>query len=220
MEADRRIREKLVARGVKSLDDCELLSIIIGSGTDSASAYELAERLLSAGGGTLSALAKMEPRKLRMVAGLGMKRAAVLSAALELGARLGKAQSADVKTIHNPDEAANYLRPIMAALPHEEFWVIYLSSANTILGSSRVSQGGVGNISVDSRIIVKQAVETLSASIILAHNHPSGAAIPSEEDKQLTAKIKEAAALFDISVLDHLIITSGESFSFRRKGLL
>jgi DNA repair proteins len=105
-------------------------------------------------------------------------------------------------------------------MQHEEFWAIYLSGANTVIDKVKIGQGGVSGVTVDHKLIVKRALELLASSIILVHNHPSGLARPSEEDKMLTNRIKAAASLFDISVHDHIIITSGESFSFAENGLI
>ena len=123
-------------------------------------------------------------------------------------------------SITNNEDVVRIFRPQIASLPHEEFWVLYLSSANTIVGKVKVSQGGVSGTVVDHRLVVKRAIELLASGLILVHNHPSGVARPSEDDKVLTGKVSDAASLFDISVLDHLIITTGECFSFRQAGLI
>jgi DNA repair protein RadC len=112
------------------------------------------------------------------------------------------------------------MRPIFEGMNHEECWVLYLTSSNRLLERQRVSQGGVQATVVDHRIIVKRALELLSTQIILVHNHPSGAAEPSAADKTLTRKLKDAAALFDIKLLDHIIISSEGNFSFLRDGLM
>ena len=108
----------------------------------------------------------------------------------------------------------------MVNMQHEECWAIYLTSSNRIVEYQRVSQGGVQATVVDHRLIIKRALELLSTQIILVHNHPSGLAEPSEADKNLTLKVKDAAALFDIRLLDHVIISRESSYSFRRHGLL
>ena len=112
------------------------------------------------------------------------------------------------------------MRPKFEGLKHEECWVLYLTSSNRLLERQRVSQGGVQATVVDHRLIIKRALELLSTQIILVHNHPSGAAEPSAADKQLTQKIKAAATLFDIRVLDHIIISREGHYSFRRGELL
>ena len=111
-------------------------------------------------------------------------------------------------------------RPQLESLPHEECWVVYLTGSNRIIEQRRISQGGLQATVVDARLVVKRALELLAAQMILIHNHPSGATEPSTEDRILTDKIVQAAALFDIRVLDHLIISREGDYSFRRAGLI
>lgn len=217
---DKEVREKLVSRGAESLSDTELLSILIQDGSASGCTSELASRVLNSAGGTLSTLSRIDMRKLRITEGLGIKKAAILTAAFELGRRIECEKFASPIMIKNNEDIEKMFRPKMSNLRHEEFWVVYLSTANTVLGQTKISQGGSSSTTVDHKIIVKKAVELLSSGIILVHNHPSGVAKPSKDDKVLTDKVAAAAALFDISILDHLIITSGECFSFRGAGLV
>lgn len=218
MDEDRFIREKLVNQGAASLTDAELVSVVIREGRDGLSALGLSEKILQTE--TLSQLARKDLKALRMTAGLGVKRAAVLAAALELGRRMRAQEAGMPEVIATNDDVARIFRPAIAGLPHEEFWVLYLSSANTVVGKEKVSQGGVSGTVVDHRLVIKRAIELLASGIILVHNHPSGVAQPSDDDKRLTRKIAEAASLFDIPVLDHLIVTTGDCFSFRQAGLV
>ena len=220
MTEDRSIREKLVHQGAGTLSDAELISVIIQEGAHGSTAVELADAVLNAGGGSLSQLARAGVKTLRMTGGLGVKRAAVLSAALELGRRLALEETASPDVIRTNEDVEKIFRPQIAGLPYEEFWVLYLSSANTVVGKAKVSQGGVSGTVVDHRLIVKRAIELLASGLILVHNHPSGIARPSDDDIRLTEKIVAGAGLFNISVLDHLIITSGECFSFRKASLI
>ena len=112
------------------------------------------------------------------------------------------------------------MRPQLERLAYEECWAIYLTSSNRVIERQRISQGGVEGTVVDHRLVVKRALELLATKLILVHNHPSGAAEPSEQDRRLTRRIAEAAALFDIRLLDHLVIAREGDFSFRRAGLL
>ena len=111
------------------------------------------------------------------------------------------------------------MHPLLGELPHEEFWVIYLNNANKVLNKIQLSKGGLTGTLVDTRMIFKKAVELLAAGIILCHNHPSGKLNPSESDKKLTLKIKQAGDALDIKVLDHLIITEKDYFSFADSNL-
>lgn len=218
MTDDKSVRRKLIDQGVAMLTDAELISIIIREGTPAHSAVELAENLISNTEGGLTSLSRAGIRQLRMTTGLGVQRAAALTAAFELARRLKKGETPTLRQITTNEDIIKIFRPRIAHLPHEEFWVLYLSVANTVVGESRVSQGGVSSTVVDHRLIVKRAVELLASGIILIHNHPSGVAQPSGDDLILTRKIIEAASLFNITVLDHLIVTAGECLSFRHAG--
>ncbi len=220
MADDKSIRERLVHQGVGTLGDAELISVIIQEGAGGLSAVELARNVLDAHGGNLTQLARTGVRELRTVGGLGVKRAAVLSAALELGRRFALEDASSPDVIRTNDDVEKIFRHQIAELPHEEFWVLYLSSANTVVGKVKVSQGGVSGTVVDYRLIVKRAIELLASGLILIHNHPSGIARPSDDDIRITQNISDGATLFDIAVLDHLIITHSESFSFRQNGLI
>ena len=214
---DKEVREKLVTRGAESLTDAELLSVILQEGTLGAgSSVVVAERILKNPEYSLTALSKMDIKRLRMIESMGVKRAALLSAALELGRRLACEKPDAPVTIRTNDDVLRIFHPQLSGLDYEEFWVLYLSSANTVIDKAKISQGGVSGTMVDHKLIVKKAVELLASSVILVHNHPSGVAKPSDDDKFLTDKIELAASLFDISVLDHLIVTSGGYFSFRK----
>lgn len=208
------IRNKMAARGVESLDDRELLSLLV---EDS----QLAELLLAAYGGSLARLAAEVEARLRMVGGLGLRRARLLHVAAEFGRRVATAQAAEAECVATSDDVVRIFRPQLERLAHEECWVVYLTASNRIIERQRVSQGGVTGTVVDHRLIVKRALELLATQLILIHNHPSGAAEASAQDRALTDRIAKAAALFDIRLLDHLIIArGGGDFSFRREGLI
>lgn len=220
MSEDSHIREKFMRQGAGALTNAELISMVIRDGGDGVSAAELAQKILDAAGGSLCGLSKTDMPALRMTAGLGVKRAAVLTAAFELGRRSAREESESPTVIRTHEDVEKIFKPLIASLPHEEFWVLYLSSANTVVGRVKVSQGGVSGTVVDHKLILKRAVELLASGLVLVHNHPSGIAEPSADDMQLTEKIAAGAALFDISVLDHIIVTTGGCFSFRRSGIV
>ncbi len=211
--------DKLQLRGIGSLTDAELLSLVLDDGSEGALAR--AEELLRQCGGSLTGVYRADLARLRMTAGIGLKRAARIAAATELGRRMLVLDAAgEVQTVTASEDAVRIFRPQMLDLPHEECWALYLTSSNRIIERARISQGGVQGTVVDHRLVVKRALELLSTQLILAHNHPSGTAEPSEEDKRLTRRIAEAAALFDIRLLDHLILTRNDFYSFRGHGLL
>ncbi len=206
------IRDKIAVRGVGELSDAELLAVVIED-------VELAERIVSECG-SLSGIVRMELPRLRMIEGLGLRRAEKIAASAELGRRLAAAEAQNVDSIATSDDIVRIFRPIVEGLSHEECWVLFLTNSNRIIERQRVSQGGVQATIVDNRLIVKRALELLSTQIVLVHNHPSGAAEPSDADIALTRKVREAAALFDIRLLDHIIIAGTGSYSFRSGGLL
>ena len=213
------LHDKLMSRGAASLTDAELLAVLVESATDQRDPKAVAEGLLSSCG-SLAGVARSDLSRLRMVEGIGLKRAERMVVAAEFGRRVARATTRDVECIKTDEDVARLMRPIFEGMQHEECWVIYLTSSNRLLERQRVSQGGVQATVVDHRLIVKRALELLATQLIMVHNHPSGAAEPSLADKELTKKVKSAAALFDIRMLDHVIISREGNFSFRREGIL
>ncbi len=210
--------EKLLARGVDRLTDAELIALLLEDGSPMREGTP--EALLANFGGDLSELGRVDMARLRMAGGIGLKRALRIQAAVELGRRILSTEAQETRTIHSSEDVVRLFRPSMATMTYEECWCLFLTSSNRILERMRMSQGGVQATVVDHRLIVKRALELLSTQIILVHNHPSGAAEPSPQDKLLTQKIARAAALFDIRLLDHLIISCEGEFSFRQAGLI
>jgi DNA repair protein RadC len=215
-----RPREKLLTNGTRSLSEAELLAILISSGNSKESAVELSRRILLSVNNDLSELSKKDASFLLKFNGIGEAKAVNIMAALELGRRR-KETSASIKTtIAGSGDAANYFRPLLEDLPHEEFWVMLLNRSNTVIDKFMVSQGGVTGTVIDVKIILKMAIEKLACSLILCHNHPSGNMIASDADKKITKKIKAAAELMEISVLDHVIIAHDRYLSFADEGIL
>ncbi len=206
------IRNKLSIRGFESLNDAELLAILL---EDRA----LAEELISECG-SLANIAKLPASRLRMVAGLGAKRTERIQSAIEIGNRISSASRAVEESISSSEDVVRIMRPKLQDKKHEECWAIFLTNSNRIIESRCMSQGGVQATVVDHRLIVKRALELLSTRIIIVHNHPSGSATPSGADFDITKKIKEATSLFDIQLLDHIIISATESYSFKSNGRL
>ena len=213
------LHDKLMSRGAASLSDAELLAMLVESATDQRDPKAVAEGLLSSCG-SLAGVARSDLSRLRMVEGIGLKRAERMVVAAEFGRRIARATTSDVECIKTDEDVARLMRPIFEGMQHEECWVLYLTSSNRLIERQRVSQGGVQATVVDHRLIVKRALELLATQLIMVHNHPSGAAEPSLADKELTKKVKSAAALFDIRMLDHVIISREGNFSFRREGML
>ena len=213
------LTNKIVTRGIGSLTDAELLSLLLDEGSATLSAPELAERLL-AGCGSLSALGSTDIARLRMTEGVGLKRAVRIAAAAEFGRRFMNAQAEEIESISASDDVVRIFRPVFDGMKYEECWVLYLTNSNRIIERQRLSHGGVQGTVVDRRLVAKRALELLATQVVMIHNHPSGDAHPSVEDKALTQRIGEALSLFDIRLLDHIIIAGKEWFSFRQAELL
>jgi DNA repair protein RadC len=205
-------REKLALRGAEALADVELLALLLEDKT-------LAEALIKEVGSLVN-IANMPLSRLRMVAGLGAKRAERIQMAVEVGRRLVSANRAVEDIISSSEDVIGIMRPLLKELKYEECWVIYLTNSNRVIERSRISQGGVQATVVDHRLIVKRALELLSTRIILVHNHPSGSATPSSADFDLTRRVKEATSLFDIQLLDHIVVSATDSYSFKSNGNL
>ncbi len=218
-EADRP-REKLLAKGKSALSEAELIAILIGSGNTEESAVELSKKILNSVDNNLVELGKLDVNALCKFKGIGEAKAISIIAALELGRRRNEQTIPERESITSSRQAFNLLHPILADLPHEEFWLIFLNRANKVIKKHPVSKGGVAGTVVDAKMIFKPAVEYLASSVILCHNHPSGNRTPSQEDIALTRKIKEAGRALDISIHDHIIIANDTYYSFADEGLI
>ena len=208
------ITGKLQSRGAGSLTDEELISLVLAemSGGDTRG---VAAELMRSVGGSLLALADVDIMRLRMLGGIGMVRAARLKGAMELGRRLAVAEATGQDVVTSDSDVVRIMEPHLGGLQHEECWALYLASSGKVLERMRISQGGVQATVVDLRLIIKRALELLAVQIVLVHNHPSGSAEPSGQDVALTERVAEAAKLFDIRLLDHVIVARGTQFSFR-----
>lgn len=215
-----RPREKMLTKGIGALGDAEILAILIGSGTKNESAVEVAKRILHSCNNNLSELGRQSIKDLCKIKGIGQARAITIASALELGRRRAVAEPANRKQITSSSDVVDLFQPLLADIPNEEFWILLLNRSNKIIEKHKISQGGVSGTITDIRIIMKYALDSLASGIIAVHNHPSGNKLPSDADKNITRKIKDAAAIFDIHLLDHIIITEGECFSFTDEGLL
>lgn len=209
-----RPREKLLNKGRRSLTDAELLAILIGSGNRSETAVQLCQRILSDLKNDLNKLGKLEVGELIKYKGIGEAKAISIIAALEIGRRRKSEAQEEIQSIGSSKAAYDYFLANMADLAHEEFWVLLLNRANKPIDIKMVASGGVSATIVDVKIILKLAIEKLASSIIIAHNHPSGSLIPSDADKEITTKIKNACKLIDIPLLDHIIVTDKGFYSF------
>jgi DNA repair protein RadC len=217
---DDRPREKLLSKSPTALSDSELLAILINNGTKNKSAVELAREVMELGKNNLAQLGKLSVKELMKIKGIGEAKAVTIAAALELGRRRQGTTSLEKAVVKDSREIANYLQGMLRDHHHEVFAVVFLNRANKINHFEIISSGGITGTVADPRMILKKALEQDAVSIILCHNHPSGSLKPSHADELLTLKIKEAAKYFDISVLDHIIVSEEGYYSFADEGIL
>lgn len=215
-----RPREKMIKRGIGSLSDAELLAILIKSGTKNENAVTIAQRILTSVNNNLNELGKKSLTDFTSTKGIGEAKGITIMAALELGRRRKQTEALIRPKIGSSSDIIEIFQPLLADLPHEEFWVLYLNRANKVMDQSRITQGGITGTIFDIKLIMKSALEKLASSIIICHNHPSGNPKPSEQDIRITHKLKEASQIFEINLLDHIIITDSECYSFADNGII
>jgi DNA repair protein RadC len=215
-----RPREKMLQRGIASLTDAELIAILLSSGTVDLSAVDVAKLVLQQSNNNLNELARKGIKELMQVKGIGQAKAITLVATMELSRRRKDSDPPKRRRITTSREAYEEVRSYLLDKPHEEFWVLLLNRHNELIRPVQISSGGVAGTVVDPKIIFKHALEQLASALILVHNHPSGSLKPSEEDRKLTRKLREAGAVLDIPILDHLIFTDQAYLSFADEGIL
>ena len=217
---EERPREKVMANGVQYLSDSELLAILMGSGTKNMTAVELARNVLRTVGNSLHELGRQSVGDLVKIKGVGPAKAISVLAAMELGRRRSGLHQTEKIPVKSSKTVFSLFHPLLGDLEHEEFWLLMLNRANKVLGRFKVSQGGLSGTVIDTRIILKKALDNLSSSIIVCHNHPSGNNQPSDADVKITEKLKKAAEMLEIKLLDHIIIADKSYFSFADEGLI
>lgn len=208
------VADKLLTHGVESLSDAELLSVMLDDVVD---AEQVTSRLLERFE-PLSMLASTDFSRLRMIEGIGAKRAKRILCGIELGRRCHQVDFAPAECIVSSEDVVTLFRPHLSKLVYEECWVLYLNTANRVVEQQRISQGGVNSTIIDVRLVVKRALELLATQVVLVHNHPSGSALPSREDIEMTQRIESAMSLFDIALLDHIVISTDDEYSMRSGG--
>ncbi|MBQ0124281.1 MAG: DNA repair protein RadC [Bacteroidales bacterium] len=213
-DEDERPREKLISKGCSSLSNAELLAIVLRSGTPEKTALDMAREVLKLSSGKLKRLSEFSVEQYKSISGIGDAKAVSLMAIFELTRRMNSETEDNQPIIRESSTVMQIMGPILQNLPHEECWAIYLNRGNRLLSKERISIGGVDHTSIDIRIIVKKAVEKLASSVILVHNHPSGNRFPGEADRNQTAALKNALNVFDIALLDHIIVAGNKYFSF------
>jgi len=215
-----RPREKLLNHGIQSLSDTELLAILICSGTRNTTAVDLARQILESANNNLNQLGKSGFSELKQIKGIGQAKALLLMAAFELGRRRNQSDSVVKPKISSSQDVHNLFQPILGDLSYEEFWILILNRSNQVIEKVKISQGGISGTVIDTRIILRTAIQKLASGLILCHNHPSGNTQPSDADKKITEKIQNAANFMEINLLDHIIIADKSFFSFADEGIL
>lgn len=218
-EADRP-REKLVEKGKKTLTDAELMAILIGSGSRNESAVGLCKRILASVNNNLNEVSRLSVGQLTKFKGIGEAKAISIVAGLELGRRQQLQETPVQIVIKSSNDVFLCMQPLLGDLNHEEFWVLFLSNSNKVLHKKMMSSGGQTGTLIDSKLVFKTALEFSAVALILVHNHPSGKLIPSKADKQMTERIVAGGETLSIKVLDHLIVTEKDYYSFADNGIL
>ncbi|MBD8707287.1 MULTISPECIES: RadC family protein [Pseudomonas] len=217
--AAERPREKLLERGASSLSDAELLAIFLRTGVSGRSAVDLARHLLHQFG-SLRALLEANLTAFSSELGLGPAKFAQLQAVMEMARRnMGEDLKRD-SVLENPTQVRRYLKALLRHEPHEVFGCLFLDSKNRVQTFEVLFHGSINTAHVHARQVVKRALAHNSAGLILCHNHPSGVKDASEADIDLTRHLKQALALVDVVVLDHLIIGDGDPLSMVEYGLM
>lgn len=215
-----RPRERLMQQGAEALSNAELMAILIGSGSPKESAVDLMKRVLADCHNNLNTLGKMTIRELCQYNGIGEAKAISILAACELGKRRQMETPEERPDLGTATRIYNHMHPVMQDLDVEEFWLLLMNQNYRLIRKVRISHGGITEVAVDIRIIMREAVTANATIIAVCHNHPSGNLRPSQQDSQLTNSIKAACDVMRIHFLDHVIITDGSYYSYRESGRL
>jgi len=218
-EADRP-RERLLQHGRRYLTDAELIAILIGSGNKNETVVDLSKRILAFYDNSLVRLGKASIQELSRFKGIGEAKALTIIAALELGLRRKEADDEPVIQITTAKQAFNYLHQTFEDLHYEEFWILLLNRSNHVIGKFQISKGGQAGTIADPKIIFKIALENNAANIVLAHNHPSSSLKPSDSDNKLTRDLVASGNMLGLFVVDHIIFTRNNYYSYKDEDLI
>ena len=219
LPADARPREKLLARGPAALSDAELLALLLRTGLPGKNALQMGQELLDRFCG-VAGLLHTGPEALKSIKGLGPAKRAEIVAVLELARRALAEELKEKALFSTPQAVRDFLQLQLGSRQHEIFAVLFLNSQNRLIALEEMFRGTLTQTSVYPREVVIRALALNAASVVLAHNHPSGAAEPSRTDEMLTQTLKTALALVDVRVLDHFVVTASRSVSMAELGLL
>lgn len=213
-----RPREKMMALGAQGLSDAELLAILIGSGNTEESAVDLMKHVLADCNNNLNTLGKMTIHDLIQYNGIGEAKAITILAACELGKRRQMEKPEERPDLGTATKIYNHMHPVLQDCDVEEFWILLMNQNHRLIKKLRISHGGITEVSVDIRIIMREAVLANATILAVCHNHPSGNLRPSEQDNQLTYALQQACNLMRIHLMDHVILTDGAYFSYHETG--
>ncbi len=213
-----RPREKLMRLGAGALSNAELLAILIGSGSTKESAVDLMKRVLNDCNNNLNTLGKMTIHELCQYNGIGDAKAISVLAACELGKRRQGEHPEERPDLGTATRIYNHMHPVLQDQDVEEFWVLLMNQNYRLIKKLCISHGGITEVSVDVRIIIKEAVMANATILAVCHNHPSGSLHPSRHDDAITKAIKNACDLMRIHFLDHVIVTDGNYYSYHEQG--
>ncbi len=216
---DERPREKLLQKGATALTDAELLAIFLRVGVRGKSAVDLGRELITHFG-TLTRLCAATESELSAIKGIGQAKFVQLQAVLEMARRALQEELRRGNALSSPKVVRDYLQLLLSGREQEVFVVLFLDSQHRVIAFEELFQGTLGQASVYPREVVKRALAHNAAAVIFAHNHPSGIAKPSTSDENLTKKLKSALALVDVQVLDHFVVSLGQTVSFAENNLL
>lgn len=222
LQSDERPREKALSSGIGSLTDSELIAILLSTGMQGKSVLTMSQEILARYDNSLTQLAHAGMHQLaNSVKGMGKAKAVTLAAAIELGTRCCRAIEMHEKTqVTNSQHIFELMRQRLERLDVEQFWLLCLNNANLIESKICISQGGTAATVVDSKVVLKNALDRMASAIIVIHNHPSGLLKPSPQDDNLTRKLRDGAKLLDVKFLDHIIISYKGYYSYNDEGRL
>jgi DNA repair protein RadC len=213
-------REKLRDKGTQALSNAELLAILVGSGTSGVSAVELMQMILNDCNNNLNTLGKRTIHDLMQYKGVGEAKAITILAACELGKRRQMETPEERPQLSTATRIYNHMHPVMQDLDVEEFWLLLMNQNHQLIKKIRIAHGGISEVSVDIRIIIREAVLCNATIMAVCHNHPSGSLRPSQADNDLTRSIHQACNVMRIKFMDHVIVTDGQYFSYHENGNL
>ena len=209
-------RERLVKEGVEALSNQELLAILLRTGTRQASVFEIAQKVLNSIN-SLTDLKKMTLQELQGLSGIGRIKAIELQAMIELGHRIQKKETLEMESILSSQKLAKKMQQELGDKKQEHLVALYLNTQNQIIHQQTIFIGSATRSIAEPREILHYAIKHMATSLILVHNHPSGAVAPSRNDDHVTKLVKEACDLMGIVLLDHLIVSQSSYFSYREK---